>query len=497
MEQIKQTQHGEAPDSQLNSQLDSQMHTQPGMEPVGIVSVNNRGGTSDNMAAKVAFVVVAFAIVIIGGLVGYNKWRASKKAEEKIVEQTSKAENKPAAVGPRRTFDSDPPPLPSGASSPVGGAATASADTEASFTCADKMPGKIMLGPDHKPMMAPSGVPMRVCTDGTVLVPAVKQDGTVGGQMGQAGQVNTAAGAAAQPRVVTQNGTPPVSRYAGEVMVGASSSGGPQGGQGGMNPSDPMAQMAMIQSILNRNQQPQGGMMGGQAMAGNAQGAPGQQPANAPANPPGSIGSMLTPSQTPMISASMIGDRNMLLPKGRTIDCGLSMRLVNEVAGMASCVLSQNVYSDNGRVLLLERGSEASGEYVAAMAQGQRRLFVLWTRIKTPQGVVINLNSPGADALGTSGLDGYVDNHWWERLGAAFLLSMVQDAIAYETAKSTPPGGTNVYQNTSSTGNRMAEKVLESTINIKPTLYKNQGDRTSIYVARDLDFGTVYALRAR
>ncbi|CAH0356071.1 type IV secretion system protein VirB10 [Aquabacterium sp. CECT 9606] len=491
MEQNKHTQHGEAPDSQLNSQLDSQLNTQPGGEPTGIVSVNSRGGTSDNMAAKVMFVVVAFAILVIGGLIGYNKWRDSKKAEEKFVEQTAKGENKPAAVGPRRTFDSDPPPLPSGASSP----AMAAADTEASFTCADKMPGKIMLGPDHKPMMAPSGVPMRVCTDGTVLVPAVKQDGTIGGQAGQAGQVNAAAGAA-QPRTVTQNGTPAPSRYSGEVIVG-SSSGGPQGGQGALNPSDPMTQMAMIQSIMNRNQQPQGGIMGGPAMGGGAQGAPGQQPTNAQANPPGSIGSMLTPSQTPMISASMIGDRNMLLPKGRTIDCGLSMRLVNEVAGMASCVVSQNVYSDNGRVLLLERGSEASGEYVAAMAQGQRRLFVLWTRIKTPQGVVINLNSPGADALGTSGLDGYVDNHWWERLGAAFLLSMVQDAIAFETAKSTPPGGTNVYQNTSSTGNRMAEKVLESTINIKPTLYKNQGDRSSIYVARDLDFGTVYALRAR
>ena len=196
----------------------------------------------------------------------------------------------------------------------------------------------------------------------------------------------------------------------------------------------------------------------------------------------------------------MLGDRNMILPKGRTIDCGLSMRLINEVAGMASCVLSQNAYSDNGKVVLLERGSEATGEYQATMTQGQRRLFVLWTRIKTPDGVVINLNSPAADALGTSGMDGYVDNHWWERVGAAFLLSMVQDAIAYEVAVKTNGNGgqsVSVFQNTTQAGSRMAEKVLESTINIKPTLYKNQGDRGSIYVARDLDFSTVYALKAR
>jgi len=145
-------------------------------------------------------------------------------------------------------------------------------------------------------------------------------------------------------------------------------------------------------------------------------------------------------------------------------------------------------------VVLLERGSEATGEYVAAMAQGQRRLFVLWTRIKSPEGVVINLNSPAADALGTSGMDGYVDNHWWERIGAAFMLSMVKDVVAYAAA---PSGTGQVYQNSSQTSESMATKVLESTINIKPTLYKNQGDRGSIYVARDLDFGTVYALKPR
>ena len=323
---------------------------------------------------------------------------------------------------------------------------------------------------------------MRVCKDGRLVVPALKTTGNE--------QPIPLASNNNQPGRQQSGGTPPVSRYAGDVVVSTSNS---NGGAGlppmppmPPLPADPAQAMAMMQSLMNGGKTPVASSTSSGTLAGSGT-----------SSAPGSIGSLLTPSSTPMVTASMIGDRNMLLPKGRTIDCGLSMRLVNEVSGMATCVLSSNVYSDNGRTLLLERGSEASGEYMAAMQQGQRRLFVLWSRIKTPNGVVISLNSPGADGLGTSGMDGIIDNHWWDRIGAAFLLSMVQDVITYET---TPKQGTQsvaVFQQTSQTGNRMAEKVLESTINIKPTLFKNQGDRGTIFVARDLDFSTVYALRAR
>ncbi len=202
------------------------------------------------------------------------------------------------------------------------------------------------------------------------------------------------------------------------------------------------------------------------------------------------------PSKISRVTATKIGDRNYILAKGAHIDCALTTRVISDVAGFASCVLTNNIYSDNGKVLLLERGSDVQGEYAATMDQGQRRLAVLWTRIKTPHGVVINLDSPGADGLGAMGLEGYVDNHWWERLGAAFLLSFVKDLIAYQTSKDSATAGTLIYQNSVQASSQMADRILSQTINIKPTFYKNQGDRASIYVARDLDFSTVYALRA-
>jgi type IV secretion system protein VirB10 len=211
----------------------------------------------------------------------------------------------------------------------------------------------------------------------------------------------------------------------------------------------------------------------------------------------GPLAGVLTSTQTPASVAGTLENRQFLVAKGTQIDCDLKTALSSDVPGMTSCVVTKNIYSDDGSTVLIERGSEVTGEYQSNMKQGQTRIFVLWNRVKSPEGVVVNLDSPGADALGRSGLDGYVDNHWFERLGAAFMLSIVQDAIGYATARaqSSGNGGTVFFQNSSQTGDNMASKILDSTINIPPTLSKNQGERISIFVARDLDFSKVYAIQ--
>lgn len=450
----------------------------------GIVSVNSRGGSGKSWLPKIVFGLLVFSLLLIAGLVSINKWRATKKAEAAVAEQATKAENKAATVGIRRTFEADPPPLASAAGNA----------NKQSNGCADGSAGTPLISNDGKPMMSAAGVPMRICKDGRVAVPALDGAGADAAPIPLSGKSKgTTGGGATAP-----------SRYGGDISVGSSAAGGVRGAIASMGSGVSGARGAAGNTSESRTSDLQGrrdqalGMIQ-EAMRGQSPSASGMSGGSRGGGDAGSIGGMLTPSDTPLVQAGMLGDRNMILPKGRTIDCALTVRIINEVAGMTTCVLTGNVYSDNGNVLLLERGSEAVGEYKAAMAQGQRRLFVLWTRVKTPAGVVINLNSPAADALGTSGLDGYVDNHWWDRIGAAFLLSMVKDVIGYEVAKVSGGSGMGgyAYQNTTQTGDKMVEKILDSTINIKPTLYKNQGDRATIFVARDLDFSSVYVLRPR
>ena len=46
-----------------------------------------------------------------------------------------------------------------------------------------------------------------------------------------------------------------------------------------------------------------------------------------------------------------------------------------------------------------------------------------------------------------------------------------------------------------SNGQSVANTALENTINIPPTLTKNQGDTVALIVAHDLDFSNVYRLQ--
>ncbi|CAG4913550.1 type IV secretion system protein VirB10 [Paraburkholderia gardini] len=207
------------------------------------------------------------------------------------------------------------------------------------------------------------------------------------------------------------------------------------------------------------------------------------------------LGQALTPSLTSRVTAGLLGNRNLILAQGAKIDCVGDTAFDSTEAGISTCTVTRNVYSDDGRVVLIERGSQINSEYRSNLSPGQTRVFVLSARIRTPHGVTVEIDSPAADALGRMGVGGYVNNHWGERIGAAMLLGLTQDAIGYLATRGGNSNGSVVFENTQQQGNDMATRVLDSTINIPPTLTQSQGAEFTIIVARDLDFSTVYALQ--
>lgn len=210
----------------------------------------------------------------------------------------------------------------------------------------------------------------------------------------------------------------------------------------------------------------------------------------------GKLGGLLSSVSTPATKASMMPDRNLLLAKGTFIDCILETKLDTTVPGMTSCIIPQDIYSANGKVLLIEKGSKAIGEYTGAVENGLNRIFVLWTQVQTPNGVRVNLNSPATDSLGGSGLSGHVDFHWWARFGNALLFTLIQDGFDFAMNKTTENnGGVNYYQNSQDGMEEIIKEAMRQAGNIPPTLTKNQGERIGIFVARDVDFSSVYKLK--
>jgi type IV secretion system protein VirB10 len=224
-----------------------------------------------------------------------------------------------------------------------------------------------------------------------------------------------------------------------------------------------------------------------------SQGGPGSEREPAAAGS-GALQESLRPSLTPAVRAQVLPTQRLLLPKGAFIDCTLETALDSTLPGMTTCITATDTFSADGSIVLLERGTKLVGETRGGVAQGASRVFVLWSEARTPTGVVIPLNSPGTDELGRSGLAGNVNRHFFQRFGAAILISVISGAV--QSAVASQSNGSAIIYNPSGSQDVMTE-VLKETINIPPTVTKNQGDRIEVLVARDLDFRSVYELKSR
>jgi type IV secretion system protein VirB10 len=208
------------------------------------------------------------------------------------------------------------------------------------------------------------------------------------------------------------------------------------------------------------------------------------------------LGDLLKPTVTATTHAQMLPTLTYLIPKGAKGDCTLETAIDSQLPGMVTCVLAFDIFGANGKVVMLERGTTLNGETRTVVQQGQNRVFVLWSEARTPKGVVAQLASPATDSLGRSGVTGELDTHFWDRFGAAILISVINGAVQAGSSYASGAGnngGTSFNYNMQGANSVMTE-VLKNTINIRPTISVRQGERVQILFARDVDFRPVYAL---
>jgi type IV secretion system protein VirB10 len=207
------------------------------------------------------------------------------------------------------------------------------------------------------------------------------------------------------------------------------------------------------------------------------------------------------------------------IPQGTMIRGTLETAINSDLAGIVKAIVREDVYSFDGRRILIPAGSSLIGDYKSGVERGQERLFIVWTRMIRGDGVSVQLGSYGTDHLGRSGMTGVVDRKYWERFGPPALMTMIGGVTQYIaqlgqkqdrniTIVNTDGTVTSIPQDNGTTSQDRAREIAAETIasgiqqlateafqdtrNIRPTIHIAQGSDITVFVTRDLDFSDLY-----
>lgn len=187
-------------------------------------------------------------------------------------------------------------------------------------------------------------------------------------------------------------------------------------------------------------------------------------------------------SDSNSVRATKLAEPASTVVQGTLIPAVLETAIDTDVPGYVRAVVSQDVRSFDGSKVLIPRSSRLIGEYKGVTQAGQRRAYLMWTRLVRPDGVSVALASPAADFSGQAGVGGQVNSHFFSRFGSAILLSILGGAGTLATG-----GASTVIV---SGGAQSAASVAAQRDGSRaPTIKVRQGEPIRVFTARDLIFG--------
>jgi type IV secretion system protein VirB10 len=180
--------------------------------------------------------------------------------------------------------------------------------------------------------------------------------------------------------------------------------------------------------------------------------------------------------------ATAMLDPKSTVTQGTLIPAILETAIDTDVPGYVRAIVSADVRSFDGSRVLVPRSSRLIGQYKSGLQAGQKRAYVIWTRLIRPDGVSVNIASPAVTFAGETGLSGKVDTHFFERFGSAMLLSVIGGLSAI---------GGNAGIIIAGGGQSAAAAAVGQSASIGPTIRVRQGEPIRVFTAKDLDFSKV------
>lgn len=183
---------------------------------------------------------------------------------------------------------------------------------------------------------------------------------------------------------------------------------------------------------------------------------------------------------------------NSIYP-GYIIPAVLVSGINTDYPGDITARVTSNVYdSRTGSVLLIPAGSILRGSY-SSSSIGISRIQIAWQSLiinRDGMDYYVNLGSMvGVDSRGYSGIAGTINDHYFEYLkaaGLACLFTYINSSV-YSVSKAQKNRNTAQMIDTSQEiGNKLADKLLDRSLDIAPTVTVKGGTRINVDVNRIL-----------
>lgn len=176
--------------------------------------------------------------------------------------------------------------------------------------------------------------------------------------------------------------------------------------------------------------------------------------------------------------------------EGTLIDAVLTNRLDGSGAAPVNCLVTNPVYSHDGRFVLIPAGARVLGETRPVQAFGDTRLAVSFDRLVMPDGRTYRLDQfVGLNDIGDAGLRDQVNQHYRSTFGASAAVGLLSGFAQYlGTAGFNRGGGDRTVIITGGVGDAAAQstaQVMNRYLNRPPTITIREGHRVKVYVTND------------
>ena len=190
-----------------------------------------------------------------------------------------------------------------------------------------------------------------------------------------------------------------------------------------------------------------------------------------------------------IVGSQLYGD---LLWIGTIIPAVLETSINTDLPGNVVARVTQNIYDSlTGKDLLIPQGTILVAQYNSSVSYSQHRVQIVWDVLIRPDGYYLQLEGMNAvDARGMAGIKAKYDEHWFEYIKAAGIITtfslvnakMTEQIVKYGSEEMAVGAIASNAEFIRDLGGNLISKAL----NIQPTLTVDNGERINIMLNKNL-----------